>query len=95
MHRVALIIGLALVWVSFAPAAQADQSVTLGATPTLGGGIFTTGGGISVAVEAHQINGVPHLCGVWARSTYLSAYVTHKVAIFCPAGVCGRVMTYC
>lgn len=87
MHRVALIIGLAFGGVSFAPTAEAGPSVTLGPTPTLGGGVFTTGGGISVAVEAHQINGAPHLCGVWARSKYLSGYVTQEVRDVLYSGV--------
>ncbi|WP_324753872.1 hypothetical protein [Roseovarius sp. Pro17] len=46
------------------PAGQA----TLGPTPTLGGGTFTSPGGISVAVDARNIGGRTGICGVWAES---------------------------
>ncbi len=87
MRRIALLLGLALGGLGAASHALAGPSVTLGSNPTMGGGIFTTGGGISVAVEAHQINGAPHLCGVWVRSTYLSGYVTDKVRDVLSSGV--------
>ncbi|WP_371224498.1 hypothetical protein [Roseovarius sp. 2305UL8-3] len=87
MRRTALVLGLALGGLSFAPVAEAGPNVTLGANPTLGGGVFTTGGGISVALEARKINGAPHLCGVWARSKHLSGYVTHQVRDVLNSGV--------
>lgn len=46
------------------PAGQA----TLGENPTLGGGSFTSPGGITVAVEARDIGGLTGICGVWAES---------------------------
>lgn len=46
------------------PAGQA----TLGQNPTLGGGTFTSPGGISVAVDARNIGGRTGICGVWAES---------------------------
>jgi hypothetical protein len=41
---------------------------TLGPAPTLGGGTFTSPGGISVAVDARNIGGLTGICGVWAES---------------------------
>ena len=46
------------------PAGQA----TLGPSPALGGGTFTSPGGISVAVDARNIGGRTGICGVWAES---------------------------
>lgn len=60
-------------------AAQALPPSTLGATPTLGGGMFSTGGGITAAAEIQQIRGKTYVCGVWARSEKLSALVDDQV----------------
>ncbi|MFX0545086.1 hypothetical protein ACEWPL_006020 [Roseovarius sp. S1116L3] len=46
------------------PAGQA----TLGAQPALGGGTFTSPGGLTVAVDARNIGGLTGVCGVWAES---------------------------
>ncbi len=46
------------------PAGQA----TLGPSPAVGGGTFTSPGGISVAVDARNIGGRTGICGVWAES---------------------------
>ena len=67
--------------------AWAGSDVALGKNPILGGGIFTTGGGITIAMESRQIEGVPHLCGVWAKSEFLSAYVVGKVSFVLTQGV--------
>jgi len=68
-------------------AGQAAPEVTLGSGATLGGGIFSTGGGLTVVVEPHVIGGQPHLCGVWARSEVLSGYVTGKLRRVLATGV--------
>ncbi|MCQ0093749.1 hypothetical protein [Roseovarius sp. M141] len=41
---------------------------TLGPNPALGGGTFTSPGGITVAVDARNIGGRTGICGVWAES---------------------------
>ena len=41
---------------------------TLGQNLALGGGTFTSPGGISVAVDARNIGGRTGICGVWAES---------------------------
>lgn len=78
------------------PALAADQTVPLGRAPTLGGGTFTMGGGITVAVEPRRaLDGQLALCGVWAESERLSAYVRpHVRDLLAPAtlAVDGRVV---
>ena len=46
--------------------------------PIMGGGEFTSGGGVTVAVEAKVINGRPHVCGVWAESRSLAVVTKRK-----------------
>ena len=67
----------AILALSLAPVAQAATStVPLGTSPTLGGGEYSSGGGITVAVEPRRTSdGRLALCGVWAQSDRLSAYV--------------------
>ncbi|MCZ4353814.1 hypothetical protein O4H61_14955 [Roseovarius aestuarii] len=43
-------------------------TATLGPNPTLGGGTFTSPGGLTVALEARNIGGRTGVCGVWAES---------------------------
>lgn len=43
-------------------------SATLGPNPALGGGTFTSPGGLTVAVDARNIGGRTGICGVWAES---------------------------
>ena len=40
----------------------------LGDTPTVTGGTFSTGGGVTVAADIRERNGRILLCGVWAQS---------------------------
>ncbi len=48
-----------------------DPSIVsrLGDTPFLSGGTYTTGGGITLAVDIRENNGRTLLCGVWAQSS--------------------------
>ncbi len=41
---------------------------TLGPYPALGGGFYTSPGGLTVAVDARNIGGRTGICGVWAES---------------------------
>lgn len=59
-------------------AAAAGTTVKLGPSPVLGGGEYSTGGGVTVAVELRNWSGKTGLCGVWAESERLTAYVRHK-----------------
>ncbi len=40
----------------------------LGTDPTLAGGTYTTGGGVTVAADIREKNGQTLLCGAWAQS---------------------------
>ena len=46
--------------------------------PTLDGGSFTTGGGLTVAVEVQERDGKTALCGAWAESRHQSALTKNK-----------------
>jgi len=68
----------------------------LGPAPVLGGGSYSTGGGITVAVELRQINGHLGLCGVWAESRQLAAVVKHRAKDVLSKGTIvldGRILT--
>lgn len=58
---------------------HAAPSVPLGQGAVLTGGDYTTGGGLTVAMEQREIGGRLGLCGVWAESTSMSVY-TRKAA---------------
>lgn len=74
--------GAALVLAACTPAEQA-RLATLSMTPVLDGGTYSTGGGITVAAELREIEGMTGLCGAWAESEKQS--VLSK-------GYAGRVM---
>jgi len=64
---------LSLAAISLAGLAACTQNVPagqamLGPSPAMGGGTFTSPGGISVAVDARNIGGRTGICGVWAES---------------------------
>ncbi|MEQ9258805.1 MAG: hypothetical protein RIG84_06880 [Roseovarius sp.] len=55
------------------------KAATLGPTPVLGGGEYSTGGGITVAVELRRAEGGGlALCGAWAESRRLPIYLRDK-----------------
>lgn len=65
MHRAMLLLILALAGCdTLAPQAVAR----LGADPVVSGGTYSSGGGISVAVDLREQNGRTMVCGVWAQS---------------------------
>lgn len=90
-----LIAPLALAFAS--TAATAGTTVGLGPAPSLGGGEYSTGGGVTVAVEMRNWSGKTGLCGVWAESERLTAYVRHKGDDVLEKGsiaLGGEVLTY-
>ncbi|MGK7651803.1 hypothetical protein ACSQ76_05065 [Roseovarius sp. B08] len=95
--RAFMIAALAAVSVS-GSAVAAPDTVPLAGDVTLGGGGFTTGGGITVAVEPRRaIDGQLALCGVWAQSERLTAYVRpHVRDLLAPAtlAVNGQVVLH-
>lgn len=78
-------------------AAAAGSTVRLGPAPVLGGGEYSTGGGVTVAVEMRNWAGKTGLCGVWAESERLTAYVRHKGNVVLRKGsiaLGGEVLTH-
>lgn len=62
-------------------------SVKLGSGAMVTGGDYSTGGGITVAVEPRAINGQLGFCGVWAQSAALSVYVRKTASRVLSKGV--------
>lgn len=43
-------------------------AVTLGPSPVMSGGTYSSGGGITVATELRNLNGLTAICGAWSES---------------------------
>lgn len=71
-----LVTGALLAACSVAP----EQKVVarLGPDPVLSGGSYSSGGGITVAVEVREHSGKTMVCGVWAQSVQQSILTYHK-----------------
>ncbi|WP_299844723.1 hypothetical protein [uncultured Roseovarius sp.] len=50
-----------------------DSVARLSSTPSVGGGTYTSGGGLSVAADVREAGGLTQVCGVWAMSREQSA----------------------
>lgn len=62
-----------------APALAASAPDTrLGPRPFMAGGEYSTGGGITVALELRRIGAQTGVCGVWSESRRLSGYLSGK-----------------
>ncbi|WP_135506275.1 hypothetical protein [Roseovarius aestuariivivens] len=65
----------ALIAALAAPAPATEITATLGPAPVLGGGSYSTGGGLTVAVEPRRTaDGHLAICGVWAESRRLPGH---------------------
>ena len=62
-------------------------SAKLGPGAVLSGGEYSTGGGITVAIEPRDIGGKLGFCGVWAQSTSMSAYTRRAASSVLTKGV--------
>ncbi|MEM7732107.1 MAG: hypothetical protein AAF280_04905 [Pseudomonadota bacterium] len=62
-------------------------SVTLGPGAVIAGGEYTTGGGLTVAVEPRPINGKLGLCGIWAQSDPMPVYTRRAASTVLAKGV--------
>ena len=82
MRKTLSLIGLSAVLAACTPAQQ-SALMQLGPNPTLDGGSYSTGGGLTVAAQIVQISGMTGLCGVWSESK--------RQAVF-TKGAAGRVM---
>src|SRR6056297_154033 len=58
---------------------QPAGMTTLGPNPVLGGGTYSSGGGLTLAVESREQAGRTLVCGVWAQSRQ-QAVMTRGVA---------------
>lgn len=77
--------------------AEAGEMPRLGLAPVIGGGEYSTGGGITVALEMRNMTGRTGLCGVWADSAQLSVYVRRAAPRVLAKGsvaLDGRVITH-
>lgn len=68
MRFPALISSLALAGLAACSTAMPAGTATLGPNPVVGGGTYTSPGGLSVAVDVQNIGGKTGVCGVWAQS---------------------------
>lgn len=97
LPRLLTALALALTASATQSAAQAGEAVRLGPSPVLGGGEYSTGGGVTVAVELRNRAGRTGLCGVWAESERLTVYVRRKGWRVLQKGTItldGRVLTH-
>lgn len=70
--RVTIGIGLALTLTACA-LPKTDVVAKLGDAPMVDGGTYTSGGGLTVAVDLRNSDGFTMVCGVWAMSRQQSA----------------------
>jgi len=70
----------AAIFCAIATTSYAATSVPLGQSAVLTGGEYTTGGGLTVAMEQREIGGKLGLCGVWAESTSMSIYTKNAAS---------------
>ena len=60
------------------PAPGVQTVARLGPDPTLSGGSYSSGGGITVAADVRENNGRTMVCGVWAQSVQQSVLSKNK-----------------
>ena len=66
---------------------EADFVARLGATPTLDGGTYSTGGGLTVAADIREKDGNTLVCGAWAQSRQQSVLSQRGDRRVLPTGV--------
>ncbi|MDR9394289.1 hypothetical protein [Roseovarius sp. SYSU LYC5161] len=52
----------------------------LGPAPALSGGNYTSGGGLSVATDLREVDGMTAVCGAWAQSEQQSILTKHAAS---------------
>ncbi|VAW05345.1 hypothetical protein MNBD_ALPHA07-2049, partial [hydrothermal vent metagenome] len=62
-----LAFGLIAVLGACSPSTTSSGAARLGQSPALSGGSYTSGGGITIATEIRQINGMTGICGAWSE----------------------------
>ena len=66
---------------------EADFVARLGTTPTLDGGTYSTGGGLTVAADVREKDGNTLVCGAWAQSRQQSVLSQRGDRRVLPTGV--------
>lgn len=87
---------LSVIVLALGTAAHAGPTVKLSSSASLTGGDYSTGGGLTVAMETRAINGKLGLCGVWAQSTSMSIFTRNAAPRVLAKGVAtlnGQVIT--
>lgn len=73
-----LAFGLALALGACGPSVTSSGATRLGQNPALSGGSYTSGGGITIATELRQINGMTGICGAWSQSEAQQPFTVGK-----------------
>lgn len=79
VKKIAFLAVCATILASCAPSGQRAVA-RLGDTPTVSGGEYSSGGGISVAADIRNSNGSMLVCGVWAQSRAQSILTKGKAS---------------
>ena len=77
MKSLPIVLTFAVAALSACVAPAPTVSTRLSNNPTLSGGTYTSGGGITIAAELRQIDGQLALCGAWAQSRRQSVMTKH------------------
>ena len=64
-----------------------DLSQTLGNRLAIGGGSYSSGGGLTVAASLSDLNGMTAVCGIWAQSQNQSILTKHRAKQVLTRGV--------
>ena len=73
-----IITGFATLALAACTTVQPAGKTTLGGNPVLGGGSFSSGGGLTVAADLRESAGRVAVCGVWAQSERQSVLTKFK-----------------
>ena len=73
-HRLIFAFGLIAALGACGASATSSGAARLGQNPALSGGSYTSGGGITIATELRQINGMTGICGAWSQSESQQLY---------------------
>lgn len=77
MRHLALLSLITLTGVSACDVVPKGTVTTLGSSPALSGGSYTSGGGLTVATEVRNSRGLTAVCGAWAQSRQQSVLTKH------------------
>ncbi len=80
-HPVKLALGLILILGACGSSTTSGSGAArLGSNPALSGGSYDSGGGITIATELRQINGMTGICGAWSESEVQQVFTKGRSA---------------